>query len=409
MSTPMSSSRDPLSRKSRAEKVALFRYQLIRDAADAEVTSRQRGPMVRALAGEHHGPFGEVVHVSKDTIDRWIRLWRRGGFDALKPQGRTQGPVTDPGVLGLAETLKRENPARTAAQVRRIMISTLGDAPSESTLLRHFRTLDIPTGKPGPVTGRFEAAHPNEIWVGDGLHGPRVGGRKTYLFAFLDDHSRMVVAARWAYAEDTVRLAAALRPALESRGIPEAVYVDNGSAFSDASLIRICARLGIRLIHSRPYRPQGRGKIERFFRRVRDQFLVRNLDLSSLDVLNKQFTQWVEHDYNASEHSTLGMKPIDRFGIDLARIRFLTPSEDTDELFYAEAVRTVKGDNTFSFQGVRYETPVDLRGKKVELRYERHRKGQGAVVIYTKGQRMGPARLLDAVDNGLRRRKQKPD
>ena len=86
MSTPMSSSRDPLSRKSRAEKVALFRYQLIRDAADAEVTSRQRGPMVRALAGEHHGPFGEVVHVSKDTIDRWIRLWRRGGFDALKPQ-----------------------------------------------------------------------------------------------------------------------------------------------------------------------------------------------------------------------------------------------------------------------------------------------------------------------------------
>lgn len=182
MSAP--SSRDPLSRKSRAEKIALFRYQLIRDAADQEVTPRQRGPMVRALAGEHHGPFGEVVHVSKDTIDRWIRLWRRDGFDALKPQGRTQGPVTDPGVLGLAETLKREMPARTAAQVRRIMITTLGDAPSESTLLRHFRTLDIPTGKPGPVTGRFEAAHPNEIWVGDGLHGPRIGGRKTYLFAF---------------------------------------------------------------------------------------------------------------------------------------------------------------------------------------------------------------------------------
>lgn len=138
--------RAALSRKDRAEKIALFRYRLIRDAADDSVTPRQRGPMVRALAGEHPGPFGEPVHVSKDTLDRWIRAWRRGGFDALKPAGRTQGPLTAPGVLALAETLKRENPARTAAQVRRIMIATLGDAPSESTLLRHFRSLDIPTG-----------------------------------------------------------------------------------------------------------------------------------------------------------------------------------------------------------------------------------------------------------------------
>ena len=76
--------RDALARKDRAEKIALFRYQLIREAADDAVTARQRGPMVRALAGEHPGPFGEVVHVSKDTLDRWIRVWRRGGFDALE-------------------------------------------------------------------------------------------------------------------------------------------------------------------------------------------------------------------------------------------------------------------------------------------------------------------------------------
>src|SRR5665811_1989548 len=214
-----------------------------------------------------------VVPVSKDTIDRWIRAWRRGGFDALKPAGRTQGPVTAPAVLALAATLKTENPARTAAQVRRIMIATLGDAPSESTLLRHFRTLDIPTGTPAAATGRFEASHPNEIWVGDGLHGPRIGGRKTYLFAFVDDHSRLVTAARWAFAEDAVRLGAALRPALQTHGIPGSVYVDNGSAFVDASLSRICARLGIRLIHSKPYRHQGRRKIERLFYTVPSPFL----------------------------------------------------------------------------------------------------------------------------------------
>lgn len=186
-------SRDGLARKDRAEKIALFRYQLIREAADESITSRQRGPMVRALAAvEHPGPFGGTLAVSKDTIDRWIRAWRRGGFDGLKPKARAQGTRTPVQILSLAATLKLERPARTAAQVRRIMIDTLGDAPSESTLLRHFRTLAIPTGT-REVFGRFEADHPNELWVGDGLHGPRIGGRKTYLFAFLDDHSRLVV------------------------------------------------------------------------------------------------------------------------------------------------------------------------------------------------------------------------
>lgn len=384
MSVP--SSRDPLSRKARAEKIALFRYQLIREAADAEVTSRQRGPMVRALAGQHQGPFGEVVHVSKDTIDRWIRLWRRGGFDALKPRGRTQGPVTDPGVLSLAATLKLENPHRTAAQVRRIMIATLGDAPSESTLLRHFRTLDIPTGKEAQATGRFEAAHPNEIWVGDGLHGPRIGGRKTYLFAFLDDHSRMVTAARWAFAEDTVRLAAALRPALESRGIPQGVYVDNGSAFSDSSLIRICAKLGIALIHSRPYRPQGRGKIERFFATVTSQFLTEittdtgptaalagdvGSAVSSLQELNALFTSWVEVVYHQAVHTTTGQSPLQRWqaGWQGRRPKYRDPAQIA-EAFRWSAHRTVTKTGTVSLHANTYQVDPLLAGTRVELVYD---------------------------------------
>lgn len=149
-------------------------------------------------------------------------------------------------------------------------------------------------------------------------------------------------------------------------------------------------------------RAAAKGKIERFFRRVRDQFLIRNLDLTSIGKLNGQFTHWVECDYNATVHSTLGMKPIDRFGMDLSRIRFLSPSQDTDELFYAEAIRSVKKDNTFSFGGKRYETPIDLRGKKITLRYERHR--SGAVIVYDKDRRIGQARLLDAVANGMKRR-----
>jgi putative transposase len=152
-----------------------------------------------------------------------------------------------------------------------------------------------------------------------------------------------------------------------------------------------------------------KGKIDRFFRRVRDQFLVKKLDLSCLETLNRQFTHWVENDYNALPHDAIGMKPIDRFGIDLARVRFLAPSEHNDELFYAEATRKVKKDNTFSFAGRRYETPVDLRDKEIQLRHDRRRQDTSAVVvIYHKGQRLGAARLLDTVANGLQRRKEQP-
>jgi hypothetical protein len=100
------------------------------------------------------------------------------------------------------------------------------------------------------------------------------------------------------------------------------------------------------------------------------------------------------------------MKPIDRFGIDLSRVRFLAPSEHSDELFFAEATRKVKKDNTFSFAGRRYESMVDLRDRELELRYDRHRSETSAVIIYHQGQRMGVARLLDAVANGQRRRKE---
>ena len=125
---------------------------------------------------------------------------------------------------------------------------------------------------------------PTSSGVGDALHGPRVGDRKTYLFAFIDDHSRLVAGYRFGFAEDTVRLAAALRPALAARGVPAGIYVDNGSAFVDAWLLRACAKLGVRLVHSAPGRPQGRGKIERFFRTVREQFLIEVTDTSSEDL-----------------------------------------------------------------------------------------------------------------------------
>ena len=251
-------------RLERARQIGLFRYMLIREAADAALTPRQRGALVRTLAAEPHtDPDGRIVRITRWTLDRWILKYREGGFDALVPSARQSQPRTPREVFELASALKKENPSRSAAQVRRILHAQLGWAPDETTLQRMFVRTGL-TALRAPaepaVFGRFEAGRPNEIWTGDALHGPRIGGRKTYLFAFLDDHSRAIAGHRWGFAEDTVRLAAALRPALAARGVPEYVYVDNGSAFVDSWLLRACAKLGIKLVHSTPGRPQLTGQ-----------------------------------------------------------------------------------------------------------------------------------------------------
>jgi putative transposase len=250
----------------------------------------------------------------------------------------------------------------------------------------------------------FSMQYANQLWQADTMFGPQVGGRQAKLIAFIDDASRVLCHGEFFLDENADSMIRALRSAFYKRGLPEQLLVDNGSIYCSQEITLICARVGCILRHTAVRDAAAKGKIERFFRRVRDQFLIRNLDLSSIHELNRQFTQWVEQEYNATVHSTLGMKPIDRFGVDLSRIRFLTPSQDTDELFYAEATRTVKKDNTFSFQGERYETPIDLRGKEIIVRYERHRKG--AVIVYEDSRRLGAARLLDLVANGLARRRE---
>ncbi len=165
-----SAEHERLLRRARAQDVALFRYRLIGPALEEGLSTKQRGKVVRGLAGQvHAGPGGRGVQVSRKTIDRWIRAWRAGGFEALLPSDRKCEPVTADSVLAMAAALKRENMERTAAQVRRIMVAQAGDAPSERTLQRHFAREDLATPRGTTVFGRFEAGAPNVLWTGDVL------------------------------------------------------------------------------------------------------------------------------------------------------------------------------------------------------------------------------------------------
>mgnify|MGYP001580329986 FL=1 len=250
----------------------------------------------------------------------------------------------------------------------------------------------------------FSKQYANQMWQADTMFGPYVaaaGGDKiqTKLIAFIDDASRVVCHGEFFFRETSDTLLDALRSALYKRGLPEQLYVDNGAIYSCKEIMLTCARLGVILSHAPVRDGAAKGKIERFFRNVREAFLSRNLDLSSLDTLNQAFTFWVEDEYNSKTHSTLQMKPIDRFGLDLKRIRFLAISEATDELFYVEEERSVRPDNTFPLKNIRFETPANLASRKIQVRFDRKNFAANKVIVYYKGQRIGPARPVDLIAN----------
>jgi putative transposase len=369
---------DQRKRVERARETGLFRYSLVQELLEPGLSQAERGWRARELAGRaHEGPGGRRATVSYSTLTRWRRLYEAGGFDALVPSPRQPAPRTPEEVLALAEALKRERPGRTAAQVRRILRQTAGWAPSDRTLQRLFERLEL--GRPAPAEedrrafGRFECARPNEMWIGDTLHGPAVGGKKSYLFAFIDDHSRAVMGARWSHHDDVVRMAAGFRPALQARGVPRACYLDNGSPFVDAWLLRGCGVLGVKLVHSRPGKPEGRGKIERFFRTVRDQFLVEVGDgekVAGLAEMNRLFRAWVETAYHRQVHSETGEAPAARWEKATPEERAVPEPALLREAFLWSERRKADKTALVRLHGNAYQVDAWLAGRVVELLFD---------------------------------------
>lgn len=359
----------------RRRDIGLFRYALIRDAADPVLSKAERGRLVRALAeGEHAGPDGRLVRVARGTLDEWVRAYRRGGFQALLPRERVVAPRTSAVVLQRAFAIKRERPERTAAQVRQIMLTAgEGPVPGLRTLQTHLARegLNVRADgrSPGKVYGRFEAQARNELWTGDGLHGPKLdGGCRAVLLAFIDDYSRLLVGWRWGKGEDVFRLEAALRSGLMSRGVPEAILVDRGSAFVSSQLSRACAVLGVKLIHASPRAAATKGKIERFFRTIRDQFLVEIDDGVQLGELNRLFSAWLEVVYHRRAHSESGQSPLERF--ETAGAPALPTPALLREAFLWSQERTVTKTATVSLLGNQYEVDPALVGRKIELVFD---------------------------------------
>jgi putative transposase len=342
------------------------------------------------------------------TIQSWYSRYKKDGITTMSPKPRCdRGKARKVEPEALLEAIEAVRPsfrgsANTTAIYRacveRGLVRREQVAPNTfRRLVKHYELLKPEAQTEGKRRLAFAKAHANEMWQADTMVGPYIkhggGSVQAKLIAFVDDASRVCCHGEFFVSENTETLIQALRSALYKRGVPESIYVDHGSIYTSKEITQICARLGCLLCHAPVRDGAAKGKVERFFRTVREDFLTRQLDLSSLGALNRAFVSWLEDEYNARPHSVLNMRPIDRFGLDLSRIRFLPPSNTNDEFFFVEQDRTVLADNTFSVHHTRLEAPRDLRSRKIQIRFNRHQPDR--IVVYFKGERMGEARPVD--------------
>jgi putative transposase len=350
------------------------------------------------------------------TISTWLYRYKAKGVTGLDVKDRKdKGQVRKITPEELLEALnqvigKFHNRKYTKLDLYRACIQQgllSRNQISQTNFYRYVREYDLLADDPLKQSKRrqaFSMPYANDLWQADTMFGPYIseGGAKVQakLIAFIDDASRLICHAQFFPTDTAWDLISTFRSAIYKRGIPRQLYVDNGSSYSSLELKNVCDRIGCVLRFTPVRDAAAKGKIERFFHTLRMQFLSGNLNLSSMKELNRQLTRYIEDEYNSRVHSSLSMKPVDRFALDSKRLQFLSPSEENDELFFAEEERVVKNDNTFSFKSNRYETPVHLAGKKIQIRFDR--RTMHPLVIYYKNQRMGQAVPLDLIQNGRR-------
>jgi putative transposase len=364
-------------------QVAVFRFGVISDFVNGVRMSRaeRRRLMGEKCARKWPIPFSGKTRITKGTIRRWIRLYRAGNGDlkSLFPKDRAdQGKsrAMDEETCCALIRLRREMPDATvinliATMDRRRLVAP-GFELNLSTVYRFLHQQNLMNlTKHKPVDRRkFEAELPNDLWQSDVLHGPKVDVdgkmRKTYLIAIIDDHSRLITYARFYLSEASVYYLDAFENALAKRGLPRKLYVDNGACFRSKHLEYITASLAISLIHAKPYTPQGKGKIERWFKTVRSSFLPM-FKGSGLIELNEALTLWVTESYHQRIHGATGQTPFERFTSKMHCLR--TSPANLKDYFRKVARRKVNKDRTITLNGRLFEGPVPLIGKRVELLY----------------------------------------
>ncbi len=402
----------------KAKNIALFRLTVLGPLASRDRLSHgELKTVLHALSSQTYSiPYSNCCRLSEKTIERWYYQWLRGGFDALLPKKRSDQGQThlDADIQAMIVSWKQDNPARSLNTLIRLLESTGTVARGEisrSTLHRFLQSKQLSKRIVSDANTierrRFEATHAGEIWHGDVMHGPSLGRRKLYLVSLLDDHTRLITHSEFGWGETALDIERALKQAVLKRGLPNRLIIDNGSAYRANTLQFICAKLGIRLVYCPAYEPQGKGKLERWHRTLRDQFLteLKMTAIQTLDDINSRLWAWLEQVYHVTPHEGLDQStPIQRWRNDLVHVRPLGAyAKRIDDIFCHRITRQVKKDGTVSWKNHLFEVPYECVGERISLVVDPHTQKPLRVETLS-GEPLGAAHPLDKHHNCYRKR-----
>jgi transposase InsO family protein len=368
-------------KQERAEKIGLFRFGIISPVLHAGEES-QNHYFKRISEKEFLVPGVGMKKFSVSTFKSWLYNYRAYGYDTIKPRIRRDKGTSrkiSPVFKDLVIKTLKELPITTYAMLYNYLIREGLLLPQEFTMptfIKYLKDNNISIKNREIIPRKkFETEHINQLWVCDFMHSMHIRNgkskKKAYLCAIIDDHSRVITGFLWSFDSNLSTLEEAFKGAILTYGLPEKFYCDNAKVFLSEAIHRPCAKLGIALIHSKPYDPSSRGKIERFFRTVRENFIpLLDKEKMNLSELNSSFSNWLNKEYHKRIHEGIGEPPIDRY---LREVQKTTPKrinpDSLDLVFYRTIKRTVKNDCTISVDGKLYEVPSRYTGLKIEIRY----------------------------------------
>lgn len=400
-----------MNQPSSSDALALARHAAVTWIQEA---LKENYTLARATALASERTWGGKTY-SASTLESWYYAYELEGFAALQRQPRkdkgTRKALSPEACQALLE-LRTQHPELKIKVLVRQLIEKGVLHPGTFSLPSVYRFFaahqmdahSIKHNPPPPGSGptkAFECALPNELWMTDLMFGPTLKLANgavvhTRLFALLDDCSRLVPHAQYYDSEKLCCFLDCLRQGLARRGFPEKLYTDQGKIFTSYHLQIVCANLKVRLCHAKPYAAWSKGKIERWFRTLQQDFEARLVidPAHHLEELNARLWRWIEGEYHQRPHSALGgQTPAERFAQRAVNLRTAGPDTDWEALFLSRVERRVRLDATVSVQGQLWEVPTHLRGLLIELRFNPF--DWRRVEIWRQDQYVGLARRCD--------------
>ena len=401
-------------------EIALFRFSLIAPILNNTYPNKTVKDYLEEICAKvYDSPLGLKKEYAPSTIKEWLRLYKTKGIDGLYPKNRSdkgESRKLKAEVKELVISLKKANPKRTAKSIYQEIIITTKVKPFElslSTVQRYIKNLDLSTDSNIKDRRAFEFENANDCWQSDISVGPylTINGvkHKTYIVAFLDDASRLIVSCKAFKSDNLLSVLEVFKDAVATRGVPKKVCFDNGKVYRSGQMELICASLGCALCFAEPYSPQSKGKIERWFQTLQKQWqqLIDTSSFQSIDELNKSLNEYVELNYNRAYHNGIKDKPINKFLANIDNIKRFTEQELRNVFLY-RVERKVKNDSTVSIDKEIYEVPSKYIGSKLYIRYD-PTNNEEAFIFSENGERLERIVKVNKIDNSKLKRGSKKE